>query len=380
MQTSFYVSIAEAVEDNRLDNQIFQLIRITKVRLSTAKNRHNKVMTPKLSGHGAHGGLVTSESLPLTVHYNCHGNGDVIVGVHLYLDVVVDESDDKTGEKVKKVGDIEHRVDFYWKKECYHTPITQLNAVTVNPAKFNLSSSENEQKSKFPYAQVIRRGRTTPLFSSTRVGFKKDSKSLYHVKSDQPTMAIELKKHGGRDSHDPYLMGLVFSEPILTSSNTDVSVTLRSIGEMEELMNLGRNGYIEKKGGKKMSRISSRKRQGKHVGTMLDMIEVTKEDPVYLVVDHECRTSSSAVITLQIPLYGNTENMVTMKWIKKCNWSDHTFDAKQTGGFVIFFTLCSVAITAACFCVALRRQRRHISYLESKDKLGFSKMSVVSSL
>jgi len=121
-------------------------------------------------------------------------------------------------------------------------------------------------------------------------------------------------------------VGMRFRTPVLSSDSPTVHVSLRNIGEMEELADLGQLDFIEEKGGAQAAVESvklrqqddgdgdsdgdSKKKKGggssrvKHGRKSFDRrqgtFELTRADPVFLVVDHACQGAGTATITLQV--------------------------------------------------------------------------------
>jgi len=378
--TSFYVQLREAVEEAREDANIRQLIRIRKVQLAGKRNV-KKIMEPRLAGHGAFGGVVTSDSLPIIVHYNCRSTGSARIGLRVKVDIVEEQ---ENGE-IKEIdfGTRVRTVKFFWIKHCAVTPIEHLEAITMDSDLFNLNFENGDsppKKKKFSSVTVIEDGSTSSLFSAKESDSRKQVSTLFHVPASDKTFAIKLFKknrhvHGEETAAH---VGLRFNTPLLTSSVSSCEVSLRSIGEMEELYNLGAEEFAEEEEDAK-SKVMEHEHKMRYEDQGL--VEVGKDDPVFLVVDHECMNVGDSVITLQMSLYGNTERVVTLRWVKQCSYSDVKLGAVQTGGAVVFFVIIAVLITSALFCMALKRQRERIRYLQSKDKKnGFDRMDIVSSL
>lgn len=426
------------MEEARFDEDNDQVVRIRKVRLSVQGNRYD-TLEPKLSGHGAHGGLVTSESLPLTVHYNCKKTGNVRVGIEMHVDVV-DETDSGdlehdrrrrhlgVGEedvagyasagsesaesesrysrrrelkllKVKGRSNV-RTVSFYWLKRCSVTPLEGLHASTEDPARFTAIrlptgagagagadgslGGPGASPTSFSAVPAIVKGTTSSLFSSADVNADRVKATLYSLDTELTTLAFRLWKsrryYAGEGDSDH--LGIRFQEPVLSSSSTAVEVSLRNVGEMEEVFNLGVADFVRQngKGAKKLFHMRQRQAKKDREQYLQGLFEVANLNPVFLVVDHVCHNSGSAVVTMQLPIYGFSEKIVTLRWVKHCSYSETNLSAHQAGGVVVFFVVVAVLLTSACFCVALKKQHSRLRYLKSKDKGNFTPMDVVSSI
>ena len=80
------------------------MIRLRKVRCTTReRDERNPVMAPRISGRGAYGGVVSSDSIAINVHYNCLRTGTVRTGLDLLVDVVT-LKDDASRHAVRNPG------------------------------------------------------------------------------------------------------------------------------------------------------------------------------------------------------------------------------------------------------------------------------------
>jgi len=375
VSTSFYINLRESIEEDRKKNGITEAVRVRKVSVSAEKGR--KVSNTKLSGHGAAGGIVSSDSMPVTVHYNCKKTGTIRMTLKLKLDIVRENSDGS----IENLSNRMRTLRFHWIKYCAVTPLDQLLGSTEDPARFTLPTTDSSvsfsDSRAFNSIPTISNGKVSSLFVASEANSRNVMASLYHVNSNDKTFAIKLYAKPVDQSNSRAHMGILFNEPVLTTSNTHCQAVLRDIGEMESMYNLGIANFMEEN--LDATEIASLP-QKRSKSSMQSLYEVTKEAPMFLVVDHICHNSGDSMVTLQLPIYGRTDEILTFRWVKQCSYSEIKLDAKQTGGTVAFFVTLAVIITSAIFCVVLRRQRQKILYLRSKDKHGFDRMDVVSSL
>ncbi|GBG32586.1 Hypothetical Protein FCC1311_088112 [Hondaea fermentalgiana] len=384
--TSFYVNLRESIEDDRKANNIRDVVRVRSVHVSAENGR--RVSNAKLSGHGAAGGIVSSDSMPISVHYNCRKTGTVRMTLKLKVDIAKEDDDGNISEL-----DAHSRVRtirFHWIKYCAVTPLSQLEASTEDPLRFMLPSSMTATSGysasaadaaahPFRAVRAMKDGTTQPLFRASDANSKNVMSSLFHVPATDSTFALKVYKSSkGDDSDSRMHMGFLFNEPIITTSSTHCQVSLRDIGEMESIYNIGGAAFAEANGAEAAELATLPQKRSKE--KMLSLYSVTRDDPIFLVVDHVCLNAGDSVVTLQLPVYGRTDKIVTFRWVKQCSYSDVKLNAKETGGAVAFFVTLAIIGTSAVFCVFLRRQRKKIRYLQSKDKEGFDRMDVISSL
>mmetsp|Transcript_10111 Transcript_10111/g.17797 ORF Transcript_10111/g.17797 Transcript_10111/m.17797 type:complete len:851 (+) Transcript_10111:114-2666(+) len=376
LSSSFYIHLTDAVEDMREANDNRQRIRVRKV--DVVAPTRNPRMNVTLSGHGVYGGLVSSDPMPIVVNYNCVRRGSSTIGLIIYVDIVKLEKDGTVVELEKAPIT---RVSFSWVKTCAVVPITELNANTVNPAIFTVTEEDDNDPPKHDVTPVIIEGVTQPAFKNAR------GANIFTVPGDQAVFAVELNKalrqikaggnNVGKSKMPKPHSGIRFGTPVLTSSNTAIVASLRDIDEMVELVNIGRIDFNTQEGQKAMKAKEDAKANFPHIGSEF---QVEMEDPVFLVVDHECHAGGSSVITMTLPVYGNSEQFAQYQWVKECTWADAQFSGREAGGAVVFFVILSIIVTSSVFCILLRKHKMRIKFLESKDKNGFEKMDVVSSL
>jgi len=380
VSTSFYAMLSEAIEDQREVDKTNEFIRIRKVRITTRQRIKSPIVEPKLSGEGSYGGIISSDPLPITVHYNCRITGTVRFGLDIMVDVVTLDSDGT----YKEVGDdVVHRLSFYWRKECAVTPLKMLFVSTANPDLFTTNSVPTAAAKKathFSAIPVFLKGHIDPAFSSSS-NAAVDRSKLFTVSSDQSTIAFELIKTDKviRNEESPDHMGLRLRMPRLSSSSTSVQVSVRNIGEMTEMALLGKQDYEGSIQGESAAKL----REKIHSGLYDDheqIFEVTRNDPVYIVVDHVCTGPGSALITVELPVYTNEEKFVVIQWNKQCSWTEGSVSSKAAGGAVVLFVTIAILGTSSLFCVLLRRQKNTIRFLERRQRDGFDKMEVVSSI
>jgi hypothetical protein len=337
--------------------------------------------------------------MPITMHYHCQKTGEVKTGLDLLVDVVDDTGADG---KYNPVGvGMVRRISFYWIKQCVVEPLTELGARTIDSSLFTLDASLTYNHD-YPHQQVVHEGLVNPAFDRAA---KSTTVPLFIVDASKPVFAMELFKHnapvpltaeekaelskmsGGRGRARPAPhTAISFRTPVLTSSSPDiVKVNMRSIGEMERLVALGKKDYLEENGPAALKR-SELKRLEKRLDLKADfdepvLYQVSSGNKVYLVVDHICTASGSADITLELPMRSTTEKVYSISWRKECSWSNAHLTHSKAGGAVAFGILGAVLLTSAVFFLRVRKQRQEIAYLEQldfseEDRETFEKMDV----
>jgi hypothetical protein len=406
--TSFYVSLNRAVlafRDDLADktHKAEQFVRVRGVRITLRDNVNFPVLDPKLSGHGAEGGVITDEPLPISVHYNCLRTGQVRIGVDLLVDIVVrnasvaaDEADGafvplQLGESADGLIDAPlRRVSFYWIKQCKLSTLVQFQISTADPNMFELAPAAAHNKSKstpFLPTSAVHKGEPLALFKTSSGDADTAVARLFALAADQPTLALKLMKdHNPRyvrldkGNEDIDSLGLSFGLPVLSVSNTGVVVSLRSVAQMDMMAIEGKEEYAWDH-----DAADAKKKQRKAgiYDDSLSIIEVTRANPAFLVIDHQCVTpGAKAVVTLQLPVFAQGGRAVTLSWAKHCGWFDVQVSAKQAGGAVAAIFTVTIILTSAVFCFFMRKQVLRIKLLEriNRDKNGFEKMDIATSI
>jgi hypothetical protein len=357
------------------------------------------VLDPKLSGHGAEGGIITDEPLPISVHYNCQRTGSVHIGVDLMVDIVVRNAsvadDDADGAFVPLLlGEDadeapQRRVSFYWLKHCKLSSLLQFQISTVDTSIFELAPAGTNRSRSAPFQStpVVRKGEPLGLWKTSSGDADTAVARLFALAADQPTLALKLAKdHNPRyvrldkGNEDIDSLGLSFGLPVLSVSNTGIVVSLRSVAQMDMLAIEGKDEYAWEH-----DAADAKKKQRKAgiYDDSVSIIEVTRANPAFLVVDHQCVTpGAKAVVTLQLPVFAQGGRAVTVSWAKHCGWFDVQVSAKQAGGAVAAIFAITIIITSAVFCFLMRKQVQRIKLLEriTRDKSGFEKMEIATSV
>lgn len=392
--TSFYIKLRNAVQDLRNELGIEEVLRIRRVRIP---NRYNylDIMKPKLSGHGAHGGLVSSEALPITVHYHCQKSGEVKTGIDILIDVVNPNMLDSNGDYLQVGNDGKNnvrRISFYWVKECYVAPMNILGMSTVDSKIF--TDDHTKDKEKIDHEKVISRGVVEPKFSkmlntNEEIG-KKMNDNIKVLSIHENIFAAKLFEYQDNDKlnsnnkkHNSPHMGISFRVPILHSSNPNVRVSLRNIGEMERLANLGKKQFLlhEGKNGLTKKQIMRMEKRERKKGFKTDAkpvnYHVSKKNKVYIVVDHICAGSGTSDITLQLPVYANRFEIMNISWKKECTWTKSHLSVSQASKTILFFVILAIIVTSALFFARIKNQYYEIKLLEEDSTLNFNEDELV---
>eukprot|EP00510_Aplanochytrium_minuta_P007208 CAMPEP_0184042284 /NCGR_PEP_ID=MMETSP0955-20130417/66265_1 /TAXON_ID=627963 /ORGANISM="Aplanochytrium sp, Strain PBS07" /LENGTH=835 /DNA_ID=CAMNT_0026333035 /DNA_START=64 /DNA_END=2568 /DNA_ORIENTATION=- len=275
-ETSFYVSVDpevwlhEQAQDELKNNKI--TIVGTQVTSSSKKTCH-----PQIYGHGARGGEVTLEPMPIVIKHNCKDSGDVVIKVE--LDVVL------TGEHNNERY---LRLTWAFTKESRVTPIGFLNIQSVPMSVFDLTLDKTEILSPDLAPIVVKKGKVEhewrPETYTYELGPKDDVFALR-----MSTIDSDLKKIKKKGSS--IAKALTFEQPHIESSSTSCQVSLRDIGEMEMLA-LGEepdeDNFIKSQ----------------------EQYSISKNSPGYLVIDHKCVNQGHSTITLTLVVEGSQTIMI----------------------------------------------------------------------
>jgi len=345
-ETSFYVSVDPEVwlheeSEHNLDKN---KITIVGAQIS-ADDKH--VCSPKLFGHGARGGEVSIEALPIVIQYNCHDSGEVVLTAS--LDVLLKGSDDR--ERYL-------RVTWAWTKESKVTPIDILNVQMVPVELFDLDTSLEDLEAKVSSDEaslVVKKGKVAHEWrpetftyelgeADETIAFKLTTimSNIYQNK--------KLKKRGSAIAK-----ALEFEQPHIESSSTSCHVSIRDIGEMEMLA-MGEmpdeDNFLKAK----------------------QQYSITNKSPGYIVVDHKCVNTGHSTITMTLNVEGS--QIIMIRWGKSCSWKEAKVDAVHAFGASMFtFVLALVLTSAICIC----RNRSAIEKALSDHKNrkdGFDKMNI----
>lgn len=390
LSTSFYVRETDLILDAR-DKQSKEnrtneeYIRIQGTRFVNS-HRYKRVLRPTLTGHGVIGGIVTDESLPIKVTYNCRQSGKVRIGIDLWADVV---KLDKENNPIPVPGRAK-KITFFWKKHCSITKLDHLSARTVDPELYDTNEKIPERQKLisekvFNSVPILAKNNLNPLFVEKKTS-ELDRSLMYNVLPEQEKLAIEFRKDGikrnamgkleGQRDRDSQ-MGLLFRKPILSSSSSHVKVSLRDISILEDMQAMGKENILWNEG---LRGYDILKADENHLFEKETVFEVTTKDPAYFIVVHECLSVGPSLITLQVPVYTNNEQTISIQWMKQCgNFTQSSISGQKAEAYLTFFVILAVILTALSCFVYIKKQKREIFMLKQRVKPGFESMDIKNS-